>query len=108
MRLCIKFAPRFQTAGFGVFAGRVFEEGEVVLQSCMTMFLPINFPRSQAPWHYAFGYNKTHIALDLDYGSIFNHQENANARALRHEGIADEQRKLYQVRQVFKVQIAQL
>ena len=66
----------------GVFAGRDFKEGEVVLRSWMTLFLPLNFPEDQAPRHYAFGYNKTHMALALDYGSLINHRESANARAI--------------------------
>ena len=79
-----------------MFAGRAFRKGEVVVRSCMTLFLPGNFPQAQAVWHYAFGYNKTHIALDLDHGSIFNHLENANTEARRLS--SDKQSKVYQVR----------
>ena len=31
--------------------------------------------------NYVFGHNETHLMLDLDYGSIINHHESANARA---------------------------
>ena len=47
----------------------------------MTLFLPNNFPPRQIAECYIFGHNKTHMALDLDYGSIINHHESANARA---------------------------
>ena len=73
----------FQTAGFGVFAGRAFKQDEAVLQSWMTMFLPRNIPKSQTVHNYAFGYNETHLALALNYGSIINHHESANTRAMR-------------------------
>ena len=99
----IKFVSCYQTAGFGVFAGRAFRKGEVVLRSCMTLYLPRNFPRGQAPWNYAFRYNKTHIALDVDHGSIFNHLESANTIAKRTDG-----QKVYQVRRVFNARIAML
>ena len=77
----IKFAPWFQTAGFGVFAGRAFKKDETVLRSWMTLLLPRNIPPRQSPRCYVFAHNKTHSALDLDYGSIINHHESANARA---------------------------
>ena len=77
----IKFAPWFQTAGFGVFAGRAFKKDETVLQSWMTLLLPRNIPPRQSPHCYVFSHNETHSALDLDYGSIINHHESANARA---------------------------
>ena len=48
-----------------------------------TMYLPNNFPTSQALRNYVFGYNATHMALALDYASIINHHESANARAVR-------------------------
>ena len=76
------FAPLFQTAGFGVFAGRAFKKDETVLRSWTTLFLPNNFPRQQTARCYVFNHNKTHMALDLDYGSIINHHESANARAI--------------------------
>ena len=75
----IIFVP-YQTAGFGVFAGRAFKKDEVVLRSWRTLFLPKNFPRRQAAWYYLFGHNKTHMALVLDYGSLVNHHESANTR----------------------------
>ena len=78
----IKFAPWFQTAGIGVFAGRDFKKGEIVLRSSMTLVLPGNIPGLQILRHYSFGHNKTHIVLDLDYGSIINHHESANAEAI--------------------------
>ena len=80
------FRLDFKTAGFGVFAGRAFKQHEILLQSWMTLFLPRNFPRGQTLKCYAFSHNKTHIALDLDYGSIVNHHEHANAKA---SGVTD-------------------
>ena len=47
----------------------------------MTLFLPNNFPLCQTLRCYVFGHNETHMALDLDYGSIINHHESANAKA---------------------------
>ena len=72
-----------QTAGFGVFAGRSFKQDEAVLQSWMTMFLPRNIVQFQDVHNYAFEYNETHLALGLDYGSIINHHESANTKAMR-------------------------
>ena len=47
----------------------------------MTLFLPENLPKSQPVRNYVFGHNETHMALALDYGSLINHHESANARA---------------------------
>ena len=77
----IELARWFQTAGLGVFAGRAFKEDETVLRSWMTLFLPNNFPKSEAVDYYDFAHNKTHSALVLDYGSVANHHECANAKA---------------------------
>ena len=74
----IKFTPWFPTAGFGVFAGRAFNEDEVVMQSSMTLFLPKRLPQDLSLWYYVFGYNETHMALPLDYASLFNHHKTAN------------------------------
>ena len=49
----------------------------------MTLFLPYNFPKSEAISNYVFGHNKTHRALVLDYGSLINHRESANTKAGR-------------------------
>ena len=76
----IIFVP-YQTAGFGVFAGRAFKKDETVLRSWMTLFLPNNFPKSEAVDYYDFAHNKTHSALVLDYGSVANHHGCANAKA---------------------------
>ena len=46
-----------------------------------TLFLPANFPKNQALYNYVFGHNETHMALALDYGSVLNHHESANAKA---------------------------
>ena len=74
----IKFTPRIQTAGFGVFAGRTFSKDEVVIRSWMTLFLPKNLPDGLSIWQYCFGYNKTHVTMPLDYGSILNHHKSSN------------------------------
>ena len=47
----------------------------------MTLFLPHNFPKSEAVDYYDFDHNKTHSAMVLDYGSVTNHHGCANARA---------------------------
>ena len=52
-----------------------------MLRSWKTLFLPRTLPRSQDPWHYTFGHNKTHMALSLDYASLVNHHEHFNAGA---------------------------
>ena len=69
------------TAGFGAFAGRAFKKDELVHISSKTLFLPEYFPESQVLGNYVFGYNKTHMGLILDYGSLFNHHESANVEA---------------------------
>ena len=76
-----KFALCFQTAGFGGFAGRAFEQDEMVSATWKTLFLPKNFPHSQAVNNYVFAFNETHMGLPLDYGPVFNHHENANVEA---------------------------
>ena len=76
----LKFAPRFRTAGFGVFAGRAFEQDDLVPVSWKTLFLPKNIPKNQVLCNYAFGYNETHVGLVLDYGSVLNHHESANVQ----------------------------
>ena len=47
-----------------------------------TLFLPANFPKNQALRNYVFGHNETHMALVLDYGSVLNHHESANVKAV--------------------------
>ena len=46
-----------------------------------TLFLPENFPSEHIIRNYVFGHNDTHVALALDYGSLFNHHESANVEA---------------------------
>ena len=70
------------TAGFGVFAGRPFEEDVLLPVSWKTLFLPKSFTTSQVLENYAFGYNETHVGLVLDYGSVLNHHESANVEAV--------------------------
>ena len=53
------------------------------MRSATTIFLPRNIPGLQTPLWYGFGHNKTHMVLDLDYGSVINHHESANAEAIR-------------------------
>ena len=79
---------QFQTAGFGVFAGRAFKQDELVLRSWMTLYLPRNLPRSQVVCNYIFGHNKTHAGLVLDYGSLLNHHESANTKTVQILGSA--------------------
>ena len=79
----IQLQLKLQTAGFGVFAGRSYKQDEAVLQSWMTMFLPRNIAQFQGIHNYAFEYNETHLALDLGYGSMINHHESANTKAMR-------------------------
>ena len=47
-----------------------------------TLYLPDNLPKTQALRNYVFGHNETHMGLVLDYGSLFNHHESANVRAV--------------------------
>ena len=54
-----------------------------MLRSSTTLVLPGTIPGLQTPLYYSFGHNRTHIVLDLDYGSIINHHESANAEAMR-------------------------
>jgi len=70
------------TAGFGAFAGRALKTDEIVFRTWITLFLPRSFPQRQILQWYVFNHNKTHMALDLDYGSIINHYEHANARGV--------------------------
>ena len=50
-----------------------------------TLFLPKNFARDQLFNNYILGDNETHMDLVLDYGSLFNHHESANAKAEEQE-----------------------
>ena len=77
-----KFAPWLRTAGFGVFAGRAYKQDELLPATWKTLFLPKNFPKKQVLLNYVFGYNETHIGLVLDYGSVLNHHESANVKAV--------------------------
>ena len=43
--------------------------------------MPANIPKNEALYYYVFDYNKTHMGLVLDYGSIANHHESANLEA---------------------------
>ena len=96
----LKFAPWFQTAGLGVFAGRPFEKDVLVPASWKTLFLPKNFPNSEALCNYPFEYNKTHNGLVLDYASIFNHHESANVKA--GEAVPGSNNVYFQVRMGFQ------
>ena len=84
------------TAGFGVFAGRAFEQAELVPASWKTLFLTESIPRKEFLYNYVFSFNSTHMGLVLDYGSLFNHHENANVHA---GGPRDVQ---FQVRVIFQ------
>ena len=56
----------------------------------MTLFLPMNIPASEAINNYVFGHNETHMVLALDYASITNHHESANAGAIpNRKGVYD-------------------
>ena len=78
----LKFAPWFQTAGFGVFAGCPFKKSELLPKTWKTLFLPQNFPKGQFLRNYVFGHNDTHMALALDYGSVMNHHDDPNVQAV--------------------------
>ena len=49
--------------------------------SWKTLFLPQNFPKDQVFSNYIVGESETHLSLVLDYASLFNHHESANAKA---------------------------
>ena len=65
-------------AGYGVFAGRDFNEGETVFWTWKTIFFPMHMPAHLSPWNYVYGKNDTHTALPLGYGSVANHHEIPN------------------------------
>ena len=53
-----------------------------MLRSRVTLSLPGGNPGLQTLRCYAFAHNKTHMGVDLDYGSIINHHESANTEAI--------------------------
>ena len=55
----------------------------------MTLFLPANSITGREAWNYVFGHNETHRALALDYGSVINHHDNFNTRAVDFPGFKD-------------------
>ena len=67
-----------------------------MLRTWITLFLPKNLPDDLSFRHYRFGYNETHTAVPLNYGSILNHHESANTRLTNMN---------FYVRGVFNVQI---
>ena len=81
-RHSIKLARWFQTAGFGIFAGRAFKKDVLLPVSWKTLFLPKNVPDNQVLRNYVFNHNETHNGLVLDYGSVLNHHESANVKAV--------------------------
>ena len=87
-----------QTAGFGVFAGHAFKKDELLPATWKTLYLPENFPKGQPLRNYVFGHNTTHMALVLDYGSVFNHHDSPNVQAVR---FPQSNNVLFQVRMVF-------
>ena len=89
-----------QTAGFGVFAGHAFKKDAPLPVSWETLFLPRNFPDGQDLSNYIFDHNETHMGLVLDYGSLFNHHESANAKA--GEEFLGSNKVHFQVRLVFQ------
>ena len=48
----------------------------------MTLFVPNSLPEGLSIWFYSFGYNRTHGAIPLDYGSLLNHHKSANTHAV--------------------------
>ena len=63
--------------------------------------MPENLPPSQVLHNYAFNYNDTHMALIIDYGSVLNHHESANAQAVRISQLAPVRKLQFQVRMGF-------
>ena len=55
--------------------------------SWKTLFVPKNFLKDQVFSNYILGENETHIRLVLDYDSLFNHHESANAKAVEEEEV---------------------
>ena len=72
---------KFQTAGFGAFAGRPFKKHDIVMRSG-TLFLPNNLPPHLSTWNYVFEHNETHEALPLGYGALLNHHDSSNTRII--------------------------
>lgn len=70
--------------GLGVFAQRFIKQGETV-EVLPVILLPIkDFEHVQKTklHFYFFEYSKTHFAIFLGYGSLYNHSFNPNARYL--------------------------
>ena len=81
----MKFAPGFQTVGIGVFAGRAFKKDEIVFRSWMTLYLPENFPKSEAISNYVW----PPLTLPLNYGPIANHHESYNTEQIKTSEFGD-------------------
>ena len=59
-----------------------------------TLFLPKPFPENHVLNNYLFGYNETHLGLVLDHGSVLNHHESPNVKAVGSDSV----HYLFQVR----------
>ena len=70
--------------------------------SWKTLFLPKNFPIDQVFSNYILDDNETHTGLVLDYGSLFNHHESANAKAEEQEEVPGSSNFHVQVRMGFQ------
>ena len=64
--------------GRGVFAGRDFEPGETVEAAPVVLLDLKTQPFPAAVRRLAFNWSKTHVALALGFGSLYNHSDQPN------------------------------
>ena len=64
--------------GRGVFAGRDFEPGEIIEAAPVVLLDLKTQPFPAAVRRLAFNWSKTHVALALGFGSLYNHSDQPN------------------------------
>ena len=90
-------------AGLGVFAGRDFDQGTIVISSWEIVFFPHELPAYLPPWEYVFNVNDTHEALPLGYAPIANHHESDNVEHVWTDESA--QNMMFVVRELLHVHV---
>ena len=71
------------TLGRGIFAGRHFETGEVVEVAPVVLLALKTQPFPGTIRRLVYNWSKTHVALALGYGSLYNHSDQPNLRFSR-------------------------
>lgn len=90
-------------AGRGIFASRDFGEGELI-ESCPVIALPDARDRARLRrtglinYYFLWGPERTHAAICLGYGSLYNHSYEPNARWEKR--IEDERMDFYAIRPI--------